>query len=97
MIPTGLFKNDYQLWHEVHRAGALDLTSDGTVHFGGYASHLAGKDTTGFGGKLGENLGVLVADLFKGKVETLGGHRLVVLAEVDPALDGLGLRHNKRL
>lgn len=67
------------------------------MHLGGNASDLAGKNTTCLCGKLGKNLWVLVADLLKWKVETLGGHRLVVLTEVNPALDGLRLRHDKKI
>ena len=65
------------------------------MHLGRNASHLAGKNTAGLGRELGQNLRVLVADLLKWKVETLGGHRLIVLTEVNPALNGLGLRHDK--
>ena len=64
------------------------------MHFGGNSGDLARKDATGPGGELRKHLGILVANLLKRKVETLVGHRLVVLPEVDPALDGLGLRHN---
>jgi hypothetical protein len=38
----------------------------------------------------------LITNFLKRKVETLIGHRLVVLPEVDPTLNGLRLRHNKR-
>ena len=65
------------------------------MHLGRNASHLAGQDTTGFSRELRQNLGILIANLLKWQVETLGGHRLVVLAEVNPALDGLWLRHDK--
>ena len=83
------------LGKEIHRAGALDLAGDGAVHLGRDAGDLARKDATGLSGELGKNLGVLVADFFERKVETLIGHRLVVLPEVDPALNGLGFRHDK--
>ena len=65
------------------------------MHLGRNTSHLAGKNTSGLGRKLGQNLGILIIDFFKGKVETLGGHRLIVLSEVNPPLNGLGLRHDK--
>lgn len=64
------------------------------MHLGGNASDLAGKNTTGLGGELREHIRVLIADFFKRKIETLSGHRLIVLTEVNPALDGLWLRHS---
>lgn len=84
------------LRHEIHSAGALDLTSDGAVHLGRNSGDLTRKNTAGLSRKLGKNLRVLVVDLLEWQVETLGGHRLVVLAEVNPALDGLRLRHDKK-
>jgi|TARA_B100001093_G_scaffold197384_2_gene189666 hypothetical protein len=84
------------LWKKIHSAGTLYLTSDSAMHLGGNSSHLAGKDAPCLGGKFGKHLRILIADLLKRKVETLIGHRLVVLPEVNPTLDGLGLRHNKK-
>lgn len=84
-----------KLRKKIDCAGPLDLTGDGAVHLGGDASDLAGKDTAGLGRELGQDLRVLIADFLKWKIETLGGHRLIVLTEVNPALNGLGLRHNK--
>ena len=66
------------------------------MHLGRDAGHLPWKNTPCLGRELRENLWVLVVDLLKWQVETLGGHRLVVLAEVNPALDGLRLRHDKK-
>lgn len=85
-----------RLWEKIHRTCSLDLAGDRAMHLGGNAGHLAGKNTTGLGGELGQDLGVLITDLLKWQIETLGGHRLVVLTEVDPALDGLWLRHDKK-
>ena len=65
------------------------------MHLGGDASHLAGENTAGFSRELGQHFRILVADFLEWKVETLGRHRLVVLAEVNPALNGLGFRHDK--
>ena len=65
------------------------------MHLGRNASDLARKNTTSLSRELGENIRVLIADLLKRKVETLSGHRLIVLTEVNPALDGLWLRHGK--
>ena len=84
------------LRHEIHGTGALDLTSDLAVHLGRNSGDLAWKNPASLSRELGKNLWILVVDLLKWQVETLGGHRLVVLAEVNPALDGLRLRHNKR-
>lgn len=80
---------------EIHGARPLDFAGDGTMHFGGNAGHLARKYAPGLGGEFRENLRILVADLLERKVETLGGHRLVVFPEIDPALNGLGLRHDE--
>lgn len=66
------------------------------MHLGGNSSHLAGKDPSSLGSEFGKHLRILIANLLKREVETLIGHRLVVLPEVDPTLDGLRLRHNKR-
>jgi len=66
------------------------------MHLSRNTSHLAGKDAASLGSEFGKHLRILIANLLKRKVETLIGHRLVVLPEVDPTLDGLRLRHNKR-
>jgi len=87
-------RNSLRLAEEIDRTGALNLASDGAVHLGRYSSHLPRKDASGIGGELGKDLRIFKTDLLKGKVETLRRHRLIVLPEVDPALDGLRLRHN---
>lgn len=89
-----LYKNS-KLPEEIHCACTLDFASNRTVHLGGNASYLTGQNPTGLGSEFGKNLRILVANLLKRKVKALGRHRLVVLTEVNPALDGLGLRHNK--
>ena len=89
-FPTGTFR----LADEVHRTRALNLASDGAVHLCRDSSHLPGKDTTGVCREFCEDLRILEADLLERKVETLGGHRLIVLTEVNPSLDGLRLRHD---
>ena len=67
------------------------------MHLGRNSSHFSREDTASLSSKLGKHLRILVADFLKRKVETLIGHRLVVLSEVNPALDGLGLRHNRKV
>lgn len=84
----------FRLADEVHRTCTLDLAGNRTVHFCRYTGHLARKNTAGFGSELGKNLWILEADLFEWKVETLSGHRLIVLPEINSALNGLGLRHD---
>lgn len=66
------------------------------MHFRGNASHLARENTTGLGRKFRENLRVFEVDLLKWKIKALGWHRLVMLPEINAALDGLGLGHNKK-
>ena len=68
------------------------------MHLGGNAGDLARKNTTGIGREFGKNLWILVANLLERKVEALGGHRLVVLPEINAALNGLWFGHGiKRL
>lgn len=81
---------------EIHGAGALDLTCNCAMHLSGDSSHLTWKDTAGLGSELGKNLRIFKADLLKWEIKTLGLHRLVVLAEINPALDGLWFRHDKK-
>ena len=88
-------RNSIRLANEIHCARALNLASDAAVHLSGDSSHLARKDTTGLGGEFCEKLRILEADLFERKVETLSGHRLIVLTEINPSLNGLRLRHDK--
>jgi len=66
------------------------------VHLGRDTSHLTRKDTASLSSELGKNLRVLVADFLKRKVKTTGRHRLVVLPEVNAALNGLRLGHNEK-
>ena len=63
------------------------------MHLGGNAGDLARKNTAGIGREFGKNLWILVANLLEWKVEALGGHRLVVLPEINAALNGLWFGH----
>lgn len=63
------------------------------MHLGRDTSDLARKNATSIGREFGENFWILVANLLKRKVETLGGHRLVVLPEINAALNGLWFGH----
>jgi len=89
-FPIGPFR----LADKVHCTCTLNLAGDRTMHFCRHTGHLARKDPAGFGSELGKNLWILEADLFEWKVETLSGHRLVVLPEINSALNGLRLRHD---
>ena len=64
------------------------------MHLGRNSSDFARKNTTGIGREFGKNLWILVANLLERKVETLGGHRLVVFPEINAALNGLWFGHD---
>ena len=79
------------LSHEVDAPGAFDLTGDFPVEPHGDAGEAAGEDFAGLSGEFREIIRLFVVDHFHLDVITAARHALVMLAEIDEALRGLGL------
>lgn len=88
MIRTSPGKRSMRcLRSEVQSAGALDLTSDLAMHFGGHSGNAARKNLAGGGGEFGQKIGVGVIDFVNRDVLTTAGHATVRFTESNATLD----------
>jgi hypothetical protein len=78
-------------WHQVHSAGALDFTDDLPVNPCGDACDTPWDEFAGLSGELGQQLWVLVGQLFHRDVHAAAWQAAIGLAKGDEAFLGLGL------
>jgi len=74
-----------QLFHQQHRAAALDLARDFAVHVSRHASHSTGKDFAAFADEFFQEIGVLVIDCFDGDIDPASRHGAIGATECGAA------------
>lgn len=79
------------LFHQQHRAAALDLAGDPAMQMRRHASNPARENFTAFGDKLFQHIRVFVIDRFDGNVDTPARHGAIRAAKCGTTFGSLGL------
>src|SRR6266446_10306771 len=73
------------LFHQQHRAAALDLARDFAVHVCRHAGHATRKDFAAFADESFQEIGVLVIDCFDGDIDPASRHGAIGATECGTA------------
>jgi hypothetical protein len=82
------------LFHQEHRAAALDFASYFAVHVGRHAGNTARQNFAAFRNEFFQKIGIFVIDRFNGNVDPAPRHGAVSAAKGRTAFGGFGL-HRK--